>query len=128
MRLTFTLGIMYKCPECHAEGLRPLAVRWSYRETPAKCENCGRLWHVLVSTSNGIVGVGIVLASLSVAAAIMVQSWWLLLAGAALVVAHNVWAWRRVELFPISEEAAKTAAQVSWWLVAVGVFLRLLLN
>lgn len=120
------LDRMHQCPHCYASGLRDLAVRWSCREMPAKCEQCGRLSHVLASTSNGIASVGVVLAALSVVAGMTLESWLPGIAGIGLVWAHNVWAWRGVELFPISEEAARTAARVSWWLLAVGALLKLL--
>lgn len=66
-----------------------------------------------------------VLACLSVVAAMVLESYAVGAAGLLLVVAHNIWAWRRVELFPISEESAKVAARVSWWLLAVGALLKL---
>lgn len=56
----------------------------------------------------------------------VLESWLAGIAGLAIAVANNIRAWRRVELFPISEEAARTAAQVSWWLIAVGALLKLL--
>jgi hypothetical protein len=87
---------------------------------------CKKLSHVLASTSSGIAGIGIVLGALSIAAAMVLESWPAAIAGAGLVVAHNVWAWRRVELFPISEESAKAAAQVSWWFLVVATVLKLL--
>jgi len=55
----------------------------------------------------------------------VLESWFAFVAGLGLVVVHNIWAWRRVELFPISDEAAKTAAQVSWWLAAIVILVRL---
>jgi hypothetical protein len=101
-------------------------VRSSFREAPAKCGECGQLWHVLASTSNGIAGVGIVIASLAAAAALVLQSYSVLVAGAALVIAHNLWAWRRVELFPISAEAASNAAKVGWSVIGIATLVRIL--
>jgi hypothetical protein len=39
--------------------------------------------------------------------------------------AYNLWAWRRVELFPISPESAQVAARVGWWLLAIAALLRI---
>jgi len=119
---------MYTCPHCRQSTLRPFAVRWSSRETPARCDGCGKLWHVLASSANGILGVGMVLASVAVVAALMLESYLVLLPGIGLVVAHNIWAWRSVELFPISPEAAATAAQVSWLLILFGGIIKLFSN
>jgi hypothetical protein len=114
----------HRCPHCGIDGLRNLAVRWSYREAPAKCEHCGKLSHVLASVSNGIAGLDLVLSALFVVAAVALGSWLFALAGFCLVVAHNIWAWRQVELFPISEDSAKMAARVSWWVMGLAVILR----
>jgi hypothetical protein len=65
---------------------------------------------------------------MSVAAAMILESYWPVVAGLAFAVVHNVWAWRRVELFPISEESAKTAARISWWFLIIGVLLRVFSN
>lgn len=116
---------MHKCPHCGVTALGNMAVRWSYREAPAKCPHCGKLSHVLASTSSGIAGVGIVLAALAVVAAMVLESYLVAAAGFGLLVLHNIWAWRGVELFPISEESAKVAARVSWWLVALGALFKL---
>lgn len=102
-----------------------MAVRWSSRESPAKCGNCGKLSHVLTSTSNGIASVGGVAAVLALLAGFVLESWVAAIGGLALVAAHNIWAWSRVELFPISEEEAMKAGQVSWWLVAAAFLLKL---
>src|SRR3954470_4469488 len=115
----------HRCPHCRIDGLRNVAVRWSYREAPAKCEHCGKLSHVLASTSNGIGGADLVLSVLSVVAGMVFESWLVGLACFSLVVAHNVWAWRRVELFPISEDSAKVAAQVSWGVMGLAVLLKI---
>jgi len=42
-----------------------------------------------------------------------------------LVVCYNLWAWRRVELFPISIQSAKLAAQINWWLVGLAAFIKI---
>ena len=116
---------MHKCPHCNVAGVPHMAVRWSYRESPAKCTACGNLSHVLASTSSGIFSVCIVLFSLGVVAAMVSESYLVALLVGVLVVSYNVWAWRRVELFPISTESAKLAAQVSWWLVGLAALLKI---
>lgn len=102
-----------------------MAVRWSYLEAPARCGACRRLSHVLASTSSGIIGVCIVLLSLAVVAGMVLESYSIGLLLAVLVVPYNIWAWRRAELFPISDESAKLAAQVSWWLVGISAGFRI---
>ena len=110
---------MHKCPWCSAEAVSNLAVRWSSRSSPASCAGCGKLSHVLASTSNGIFTISFLLLFFVVAAGFIAQSYGLAVAGVALVVVYNVWAWRRSELFPISSESAGTAAKVSWWIIGL---------
>jgi hypothetical protein len=116
---------MHTCPHCHAPGVRNLALRWSSRDLPAKCRACGRLCHVIGSTSSGIFTMCLVLLCLAAFAGLALASWWAFLAGLAVIVAYNVWAWRRAELFPISEASAQAAGRVSWVILAVGVLARL---
>ena len=89
------------------------------------CRNCKKLSHVLASTSSGIFSVGLVLGCCAVIAALIAESYLAGAAGAAGVVGYNVWAWRQAELFPISPESAGTAAQVSWWLLALAVLAKI---
>ena len=96
------------------------------REAPAKCLACGRLVHVIASTSSGIFVVGVLLFTGSAILAVATASYWVFVAGLALVVAYNLWAWRRVDLYPIPVESAKAAAQVSWWLLLSAALLKLL--
>lgn len=116
---------MHKCPHCNVAAVPLLAVRWSYRESPAKCTACGNLSHVLASTSSGIFSVCIVLFSLAVVAAMVSQSYLVAVLLVVLVVSYNMWAWRRVELFPISTEGAKLAAQANWCLIGIAAFVKL---
>ena len=51
--------------------------------------------------------------------------WPLGLLSIPLAVAHNVWAWRRVMLWPISAQSAAKARVVSWWMLAAGVLFSL---
>lgn len=104
----------HTCPHCQQAAVPNLAVRWSARESPARCAACGRLSHVIASTSSGIWVVGVLLLVAAEFIALLAQSPWAGLAGLTLVVAHNVWAWRRVELWPIDSDSAKTAARWSW--------------
>lgn len=117
---------MHSCPHCNVAAVPHMAVRWSYRESPATCTACGRLSHVLVSTSNGIASVCIVLFSLGVAATMVSESYLVALLAVVLVVCYNLWAWRRVELFPISTQSAKLAAQINWWLIGLAAFIKML--
>lgn len=110
----------HKCPHCHQATVSNLAVRWSSREIPAKCRDCGQLSHVIASTSSGIWVLGVVLLVAAGIVAVIAQSPWAGLLGLSGVVAHNVWAWRRVELWPIDRNSAKTAAQVGWLATVAG--------
>jgi hypothetical protein len=116
---------MHSCPHCRAPGVRNIDVRWSRREWPARCNACGRLCHVLASTDNGIDSVCLVLLSLAVLAGLLLTSWLAFASALALVVAYNLWAWRRVELFPISEESARNGAAALWVVVIVGTVARI---
>jgi len=104
---------MHICPHCKDAGLSELAVRWSYREHPARCVTCGGLSHVLASTSSGITGASMILVSITAAAAIVFNSYVVAVAGFVLLIVQNIWSWRRVELFPIGPEEARTAAKAS---------------
>ena len=57
--------------------------------------------------------------------AFIAQSYAAGISGLSLVVAYNVWAWRRVALFPITTESASTAAQVSWWVLAIAALVKI---
>ena len=104
----------HACPHCHQAAVSNLAVRWSSRESPARCAACGRLSHVVASTSSGIWVVGVVLLVATGLIALLAQSFWAGLAGLAMVGVYNVWAWRHVELWPIDANSAQTAARASW--------------
>ena len=110
---------MHACPHCKLNAVPRMAVRYSSRESPAKCGACEKLCHVLASTSGGISGVCIMLLAAAFVAGMVLESYAVGLLVAALVVPYNIWAWRQVELFPISKESAKVAAQVSWWLLVL---------
>ena len=115
---------MHACPHCNAVALSNLAVRWSRRAYPARCCACANLSHVLASASNGIFGTGLVLFSFAVAASMMLDSYWVGASGLVLVLAQNVWVWRRVELFPIAAEDANSAARTSVWVFVVFLLAR----
>jgi len=114
------------CPRCKRSCLAGLSVRWSSRVTPCTCTHCGGLSHVLASTSNGIgvfTALGLVLAVVIAAALQSV----LLMAGLALLVAcANVLMWRRVELWPITREAAKRSGRASFWVTVLWLLLAFL--
>ncbi len=113
------LSRMHVCPHCKALAVADSAVRWSSRESPATCTGCERLSHVASSSSSAIGILGFVFASISLMAAL--ASPWLTLAGACLTVAYNIWAWKRVELFPISAESAKNASAANWLVTAMSI-------
>lgn len=114
-RSTPTLNCMVRCPHCSGEGISLNAKRWASREAPAQCTLCGRLSHVLASTSSGIpVATLLIVGAFFVAAAGVGLPIWSGVVGVPLAVCYNVWAWRRAELFPISGESAATSRQVSW--------------
>jgi hypothetical protein len=119
------LNLMHECPHCKAPAVPGIQVRWSSRETPATCTNCGKLSHVLASTNSGIFSVCLVLLSCTVALGVILESWVASAVGVAIVVCYNVWAWRQVELFPISPESAKVAARVSWVVLMVAAIARI---
>lgn len=108
---------MHTCPHCQAKALKGLAVRWSGRAYAARCPGCGKLSHVLGSTSSGIFSVCTVLLCCAITAALLTESYLVGAAGLGLVIGYNCWAWKRVTLFPISPESAKTAERISWWLL-----------
>jgi hypothetical protein len=84
---------MYACPHCGEETLGAFQVRWSYRESPAECPKCGKLWHVLASSSSGVVGVEIVLFAMTLVVSISLVSYLVFFLGIALVVSKNWWSW-----------------------------------
>jgi hypothetical protein len=110
---------MHNCPWCSAAAVSNFAVRWSSRSSPASCTGCGKLSHVLGSTSSGIATIGFLLLCFVAVGGFVLQSYWVGLAGVGVVVVYNVWAWRQSELFPISPEGASTAKKAGWWVVAL---------
>lgn len=111
---------MFVCPPCKAQAVTNSATRWSSREHPATCSNCGKLSHVAASSSSGIGILTFVFALLSFAGA-LASLWWTL-AGVCLTVAYNVWAWKRVELFPVTAEIARKSRAVSGWTNVLALF------
>ncbi len=116
---------MHACPHCRAVAIPGLRVRWSSRDFPAHCKACGGLSHVLASTSSAIASLSCVAFCLLLVAALVLASLPLFLAGLAAIVAYNLRAWRRAELFPIAPETVRKEATVQWSLVALAIFLRI---
>jgi hypothetical protein len=86
-----------------------MAKRRSSREHPATCSLCGRLSHVIASTSSGIpvASLFVVGAFFLLGAAINIMV--LGLTGIPVAWGYNVWAWKRAELWPISGDSAKAS-------------------
>jgi len=105
--------VRHTCPHCRQPSLPGRSVRGSSRGAPCTCPHCARLSHVLASTSGGIVGLTVFGLVLAIVAG-TVWSSVVLAAGLVLLVACvNRLMWRRVELWPISREAARRSARVS---------------
>ena len=104
--------MVHTCPHCQEPHIRHLDLRWASRESPAQCPVCGRLSQVLASTSSALA----VFTWLGVLGSVVPGRAWdsIALSGAGLLVvlAGNVWMWRRCELFPIDPKTAQTAARV----------------
>lgn len=115
------------CPTCKAGGISEMAKRWSTREWPAKCEQCGALSHVPSSTSNGIwVGTLLSVAGLTIVAVLLHIPMVVGIAAVVmLTVLINVAMWRRAELVPIKSESAAVAKKVTWFLTAIYAVLSL---
>nr|WP_315227388.1 hypothetical protein [uncultured Albidiferax sp.] len=74
---------------------------------------------MIASTSSGIAVSGLVVFIVSVLAASSLPFWWALVVGLCCAVALNLWAWRRVTLWPIPKESVKAAGKVAWLWTAV---------
>lgn len=117
--------MQHGCPRCHQLTLPSLQVRWSSRESPATCSACGALSHALASTSSGIWVMELILVVAVFLASAIAGFWPLGLLSIPLAVAHNLWAWRRVRLWPISAKASAEARAASWWVTAATVLFML---
>ncbi|MDM0007789.1 hypothetical protein QTI51_25150 [Variovorax sp. J22G73] len=116
----------HTCPRCKQPGIGGLAKRWSSRAVPAKCTACGGLSHVLASTTSGIWAAGVVLFVASLIGGVGLPSGLFFCCGLVLMVACNVWAWRRAKMYPISEESASGANKANWLIAGVAAFFGLL--
>ena len=102
-----------------------MAKRWSSREHPATCSLCGRLSHVIASTSSGIPVASLFIVGAFFLLGAVVNAMILGLVGIPIALAYNVWAWKRAELYPISEDSANTSRRGSWivnTLALLGIF------
>ena len=115
---------MHACPHCKAQAVTNSAARWSSREHPATCSNCGQLSHVAASSSSSIGILTFVFALISLAGA-LASPWWSL-TGGCLTVVYNVWAWKRVALFPVTADIARKSRIVSRWTNVLALFAWLL--
>lgn len=105
---------MTPCPHCRKAGVSRAAKQQSSRERPATCTMCGRLSHIIASASSGIPGFTCAIALLCIVLGVASGYVGIGLAGIPLAIAYNLWAWERVELFPISGQAAARARTASW--------------
>ena len=112
---------LHTCPPCQKPAVRNFLVRWSGREIPARCSACGGLSHVVDSSSGGIGVFTFVLLVAAGAAGLAMQSVWVGFAAALLAPAYNLWAWRKIDLWPISPKSAATAHKVSWFIALLGL-------
>jgi len=107
---------MVSCPHCNAFGIHSGAKRWSSREAPATCAECGKLSHVIASTGSGIpVATLLVVVAFCVLGAFVGHPGLGGLCGIPFALAYNIWAWRKAEMFPISSDAASSARKVGWF-------------
>lgn len=102
---------MTQCPHCLELGVTSFAARSSSREYPATCRLCGRLSHVIASTRSGIFVVSFFIIGtfflIGVVNDVTLLGW----AGVPVAVAQNIWAWKRVRLWPISNDSATSSRQ-----------------
>lgn len=107
---------MTNCPHCNAAGIHSWAKRWSSREAPAKCAECGKLSHVIASTGSGIpVATLLVVVAFALLGAVVGHPGLSALGGIPFAVAYNMWAWRKAQMFPISSDAASSARKAGWF-------------
>lgn len=90
-------------------GVTSFAKRWSSREHPAICSRCGRLSHVIASTSSGIFVAPFFIVGLFFSISAVNDVPHLGWIGAPLALGHNIWAWKRATLVPISDDSAKSS-------------------
>jgi hypothetical protein len=100
---------MTQCPHCKELGVTSLAKRRSSREHPAVCGLCGRLSHVIASTSSGILLVSIFIVGTFFLIGSVNDVAFLGWLGLPVAVGHNVWAWKRAVLWSISGDSAKSS-------------------
>lgn len=74
---------------------------------------------MIASTSNGIAVVGLVVFILATLVASSLPLWLAVLVGVCCAVGYNLWAWRRVTLWPIPKESVRRARKMGWFLAAI---------
>ncbi|MBS0452312.1 MAG: hypothetical protein JSS14_13470 [Proteobacteria bacterium] len=114
------------CPTCKQLGTTGWAKRWSSRGSPATCEHCGGLSHVISSTSNGICVGNLLAFVIGAVVGAAMGAWWVIaLFGLGAAIAFNAFAWSRAEMFPISQDSAKSARAANWFVEVIGLLLLL---
>ena len=74
---------------------------------------------MIASTSSGIAVAGLGVFTMAVLVASSLPFWWALVVGLCCAVGLNLWAWRRVTLWPIPKESVEKAGKMHWFLAAV---------
>ncbi len=115
--------MLHRCPHCGEYGVTEMATRWSSRRDPAQCGRCPNYAHVLASTASGIFAGTLLVFVGALVLAAGLQSGLAVVPGVCVAIAFNLWAWRRVELIPITKESAVTARKVNWWVAALSALL-----
>jgi len=113
------------CFHCRQPGIDSMAKRWSSRARPVECSHCGKLSHVLASTSSGITMAGLLIVTVSAIAAGVWHMAPLVLVGLCLAVANNIRAWKRAKMVPISKEGSAGARKEGWFVSGVLVLISL---
>jgi hypothetical protein len=112
---------MTPCPHCQGTGVPLSAKRRSSREHPAVCSLCGKLSHVIASSSSGIFWFSLfIVGTFYLIGAIneVTLLGWL---GVPIAMAYYRWAWKRAALWPITGDSAKSSRQASRLVNALGL-------
>jgi len=76
---------------------------------------------VIASTSSGIFVVPFFIVGFFFFIGVMMAAPLLGWLGVPVAIAHNIWAWRRATLWPISADSAKSSRQACWIVGAMAI-------